>query len=321
MSLTELDAEDRPAHRSATSEATPDSPPRPRGRHGRRHRLLQAPSLIVLGLVAVFPLLYSVNLSVRRYSPILPDGDGRWAGLSNFSRLLHDSQFGRALVVTVIFIVCAVALETVIGLFVGAYLHRLAHAHRLVTTVLLLPMIATPLVVGLMFSFALNAQFGYLTWALQGLGIAGADGLLSNPNSALAVLIMVDVWEWVPFIALMVIAGLRSLPQSPVEAARIDGCSAPQIYRYVILPMLRPVLAVAVLFRATEAVREFDKVYVLTGGGPGTATTVNDLFQYKTAFATFDLSYGAALGLVSFVAVLVVSAVTFRFITRSGEYR
>src|SRR5690625_4950100 len=155
MSLTELDAEDGPAPGSATNGATLDSPPHPKVRRGRRNRLLQAPSLIVLGLVVIFPLLYSVNLSVRRYSPILPEGDGSWAGLSNFSRLLHDSQFGRALVVTVIFIVCAVALETVIGLIVGAYLHRLAHAHRLVTTVLLLPMIATPLVVGLMFSFAL----------------------------------------------------------------------------------------------------------------------------------------------------------------------
>jgi multiple sugar transport system permease protein len=114
--------------------------------------------------------------------------------------------------------------------------------------------------------------------------------------------ILVDVWEWVPFVALMALAGLRALPTSPIEAARLDGFSAVQIHTRIILPMLRPVLGMAILFRATEAVREFDKVYILTGGGPGSSTTVNDLFQYRISFTNFDLSYGAALGLVTFAA-------------------
>ena len=103
-----------------------------------------------------------------------------------------------------------------------------------------------------------------------------------------------------------------------IEAARLDGCSTVQIHTRIILPMLRPVLGVAILFRATEAVREFDKVYILTGGGPGSSTTVNDLFQYRISFTNFDLSYGAALGLVTFVAMLIVTALTFRTITRSA---
>lgn len=283
------------------------------------HWRLQSPSVLVLGAVVIFPLVYSVNLSLRQYNPTLPDATGKWVGLANFTRLLHDTQFGHALLVTLVFVVVAVGLETVLGTLLGIFLNRLVAARRIVTSVLLLPMIATPLVVGLVFSFGLNPDFGYLTWALKALGVSSADTLLANPTTALAVLILVDVWEWVPFVALMALAGLRALPVSPIEAARIDGCSAVQLHTQVILPMLRPVLGVAVLFRVTEAVREFDKVYILTGGGPGNSTTVNDLFQYRVSFSTFDLSYGAALGLVTFVAMLVISALTFRTITRSVE--
>jgi multiple sugar transport system permease protein len=285
---------------------------------GRQHWWLQTPSVLVLGAVVLFPLIYSANLSLRHYNPTLPDATGGWVGLANYARLLHDSQFGHALLVTVIFVVAAVGLETVLGTLLGIFLDRLVTARRIVTSVLLLPMIATPLVVGLVFSFALNPDFGYLTWFLKTIGLSSAQSLLANPASALTVLILVDVWEWVPFVALMALAGLRALPTSPIEAARIDGCSPVQVYTHIILPMLRPVLGVAILFRATEAVREFDKVYVLTGGGPGASTTVNDLFQYRVSFTSFDLSYGAALGLVTFVFMLIVTALTFRTITRSA---
>ena len=282
------------------------------------HRWLLAPSVLVLGAVVLFPLIYSVNLSLRHYNPMLPDATGGWAGLSNYARLLHDSQFHHALLVTMIFVVVAVGLETVLGTLLGIFLNRMVSARRVVTSVLLLPMIATPLVVGLVFSFGLNPDFGYITWFLQTIGLSSADSLLAKPATALTVLILVDVWEWVPFVALMALAGLRALPTSPIEAARLDGCSTVQIHTRIILPMLRPVPRVAILFRATEAVREFDKVYILTGGGPGSSTTVNDLFQYRISFTNFDLSYGAALGLVTFAAMLIVTALTFRTITRSA---
>lgn len=301
-----------------TVPGTPTTLRRRRRVVGGLHRWLLAPSVLVLGAVVLFPLIYSVNLSLRHYNPTLPDATGGWAGLSNYARLLHDSQFHHALLVTMIFVVVAVGLETVLGTLLGIFLDRMVSARRVVTSVLLLPMIATPLVVGLVFSFGLNPDFGYITWFLQTIGLSSADSLLAKPATALTVLILVDVWEWVPFVALMALAGLRALPTSPIEAARLDGCSTVQIHTRIILPMLRPVLGVAILFRATEAVREFDKVYILTGGGPGSSTTVNDLFQYRISFTNFDLSYGAALGLVTFAAMLIVTALTFRTITRSA---
>lgn len=277
----------------------------------------QGPSLLVLVLIVVFPLIYSATLSLQSYSPVLPDRTGQWIGLENFQRVLHDRDFFNVIIVTLVFVICAVTIETILGTVVGIILHRLVRLRRAVTSLLLLPMITTPLIVGLMFNFAFNAQFGYLTWVMSKIGLDPNGGVLNSGITALAALIFVDVWEWFPFIALMVVAGLSALPVSPFEAASIDGASTFQTYRYIMLPMLKPVLVVAILFRATEAVREFDKVFILTGGGPGAATTVNDLYQYRVSFLNWDLSYGAALGLVTFVVVLALCGVLYRVLTRN----
>jgi multiple sugar transport system permease protein len=179
-------------------------------------------------------------------------------------------------------------------------------------------MIATPLVVGLMFSFGLNPQFGFMTDFLRALGLVGEGGVLDSAGGAFAALVVMDVWEWTPFIALMVLAGLSAAPQAQIQAAELDGCNTFQLYWHVMLPMVRPVLIVAILFRATEAIRQFDQVYILTGGGPGSATTVNDIFQYRVSFAAFDMSYGAALGVATFAVVATLAAILFRYLNRKG---
>jgi multiple sugar transport system permease protein len=304
------------------------SPVRPGGRPGvpRRRRWLapivtQGPSLLVLGLVVLFPLAYSIKLSFESYSPIIPNHTGQWVGMDNYQRILHDGDFHHSLIVTAIFVVVAVSLETVLGVVVGIAIDRLRRMRRFATSALLLPMILTPLVVGLMFNFALNAQFGYLTWVFNTLHVAGGDGVLNGSVGALVALIFIDVWEWFPFVALMVVAGLQTIPKEPLEAASIDGASTRQVYWHITLPLLRPILGIAILFRATEAIREFDKVFVLTGGGPGSATAVNDLYQYRVSFLNWDLSYGAALGLVTFAAVLALSFLMYRSLRRKETAR
>lgn len=277
---------------------------------------MQAPSLIVLVVVLAFPLIYSLALSFQSYSPVDPTAQGQWIGFDNYVRMFHDAQFGQAILVTVAYVVLAVAFETVLGIAIGAWLSRLVRTRRLITSLILLPMIATPVVVGLMFSFGLNAQFGYMTNALQFLGLAGEQGVLDSPVGAFSALVVMDVWEWTPFIALMVLAGLSAAPQAQIQAAQLDGCSTVQLYWHVMLPMIKPVIAVAILFRATEAVRQFDQIYILTGGGPGAATTVNDIFQYRVSFTAFDMSYGAALGIATFAVVAILAGVLFRFLNR-----
>lgn len=282
---------------------------------------MQAPSLLILLVVLAFPLVYSLSLSFQSYSPVDPEAQGQWIGLDNYVRMLQDTQFGQAILVTLAYVVLAVALETVLGTAIGVWLSRLMRTRRLVTSFLLLPMIATPLVVGLMFSFGLNAQFGYMTETLQWLGLVGQAGVLDSPAGAFAALVAMDVWEWTPFIALMVLAGLSAAPQAQIQAAQMDGCNTFQLYWHVMLPMIKPVIGVAILFRATEAIRQFDQVYILTGGGPGSATTVNDIFQYRVSFTAFDMSYGAALGIATFLVVSVLAWVLFRYLNRKGEQR
>lgn len=279
---------------------------------------MQAPSLIILLLVLAFPLGYSLMLSFQSYSPVEPTANGQWIGFDNYVRMLGDAQFGRTILVTLAYVVLAVAIQTVLGTAIGVWLSRLIRTRRLVTSFLLLPMIATPLVVGLMFSFGLNAQFGYMTSFLQTLGIVGEAGVLDSPVGAFTALVVMDVWEWTPFIALMVLAGLSAAPQAQIQAAELDGCNTFQLYWHVMLPMIRPVIGVAILFRATEAIRMFDQVYILTGGGPGAATTVNDIFQYRVSFTAFDMSYGATLGIATFVVVVALAWILFRYLSRRG---
>lgn len=315
---------------TAVIETSSSSPPAPAPtardgyrRNARRRAFwtrfgMQAPSLIILAVVLAFPLAYSVILSFQSYSPVDAAADGHWIGFDNYVRMFGDAQFGRAILVTIGYVVLAVGIETLIGTVIGVVLSRLIRTRRIVTSALLLPMIATPLVVGLMFSFGLNPQFGYMSDFLRFFGLVGDGGVLDSAGGAFAALVVMDVWEWTPFIALMVLAGLAAARQAQIQAAQLDGCNTFQLYWHVMLPMVRPVLIVAVLFRATEAIRQFDQVYILTGGGPGSATTVNDIFQYRVSFAAFDMSYGAALGVATFAVVATLAAILFRFLNRKG---
>lgn len=282
--------------------------------------VLQAPGLIVLAAVAVFPVIYSLNLSFRAFSLILPNMTGQWVGLDNYARILTDSDFWHSVGITLVFVVVSVTIELILGTALAVVIDSLNVGRRLFTSLLLIPMILTPLVIGLMFNFLFNAQFGLLTYLMRSVGIPLPDGVLGNPATAFAALIFTDVWEWTPFMALIVLAGLQSLPSEPVQAARVDGAGAWSTLRYITLPMLRPLIAVAIVFRAAEAVKEFDKVYILTGGGPGNATDVVDLFTYRVSFTNWDMSYGAALGIVLFLVSMVAGAVMFLLLfDRRGE--
>ena len=281
---------------------------------------LQAPSMVLLAAVTVFPILYSLNLSFRAFSLILPDMTGQWVGTDNYARMLSDGEFWHSVMLTIVFVVVGVTIELILGTALAVVIDSLSVGRRLLTSLLLIPMILTPLVIGLMYNFLFNAQFGLLTYLIRSVGIPLPDGVLGNPGTAFAALIFTDVWEWTPFMALIVLAGLQSLPSEPLQAARVDGAGPWTTLRYVTLPMLRPLIAVALVFRAAEAVKEFDKVYILTGGGPGNSTDVVDLFTYRISFANWDMSYGAALGIVLFVVSLVAGAAMFLILfDRKGE--
>ena len=302
-------------------EGSPSGIRRFRRRQNRQGSLAPylAPAVAILVAIGLFPLIQTINLSFRSFSYILPGRDGQWVGLENYAALLADESFKGAIVRTVVFTGSAVFLELLAGLLLAAALNITTSGRRLLVSLLIIPMILTPVIIGLMFNFALNPLFGPLAKLIDGLGIVSAEDILGVPLGAFVSLVLVDVWQWTPFMALILWAGMQALPIPPQEAAAVDGASFFQRLRLIMLPMLRPVVVVAIIFRASEAVREFDKVFVLTGGGPGSATEVLDLFTYRTAFVTWDMSLGAAMGVIVFLAAFASAFIFFRLVTSGGR--
>lgn len=277
------------------------------------------PSIVILAAIIIFPIGYSLTLTFQSYSLVIPGKTGQWIGFENYQKIISDEAFWAALGRVGLFTFLAVFIEVVIGVAFAYLLNTIHFGRRLLTSLLLIPTILTPVVIGLMFNLIFNAQFGLFNYLMQLMGIRISDGILNNPSTAFAALVAIDVWEWMPFIALIMLAGMQAIPEQPLEAAQIDGANAWQTFWMVMLPMLRPVLIVAVLFRAAEAIREFDKVYILTGGGPGTATELADLYLYRVSFSNWDLSYGATLGMIMFSLAMAAAILYFYITVKRGE--
>jgi multiple sugar transport system permease protein len=291
---------------------------RRRGRRVSSWLPFLAPAVVVLLLVGVVPLVTALQMSFTSFSYVLPGRTGQWIGTENYTSLLGNGAFLGAIVRTIGFTVSAVVLELAVGLLLATGLNATGRGRGPLLGLLIIPMILTPVIVGLMFNFALNPQFGPIASLIRGSTGSSVD-ILGSPIGAFAALVLADVWQWSSFMALMLWAGMQALPASPLEAAQVDGASTMQRLRLIVVPMLRPVIVVAVIFRSAEAVREFDKVFVLTGGGPGSASEVLDLFTYRVAFVNWDMSLASAMGIVEFMAALVAAYVFFRVVTRGGR--
>ena len=275
-----------------------------------------APTVALLLGLTVYPLFYIVRLSLYRMSP----AGEVFVGADNFLRLAGDPLFFQSLGQTLVFTMGALGLEFVLGLALALLLDSQIRGRNLWRSLLLLPMILPPVVVGVIWRLIYNPNFGVLNGALQ---LAGVDTTrltwLADPSVALAAVIVVDVWEWTPFVFLILLAGLQAIPEEPYEAARIDGASAWQTFRHVTLPLLAPAILVALLLRTIDLLRIFDQVFILTQGGPGFATETISLYIYKTAFRFFDFGYAAAMSLLLLVGTLMVSRLYLRLLRRAGR--
>ena len=276
------------------------------------------PVLVLLIIVAVAPVTFAIIDSFRELSLAMPSKRGQFVGLDNYRDLLgSDGNFYQSLAHTAIFMMIAVPIELALGLLVALWINREFAGRRLVLTILMIPTMIAPVVVGMIWRFFLMPSFGVLTVYLNRIGLFEETSVFSGAITAFGALIIIDIWEWTPFIMLIMLAGLSALPQAPIEAATIDGASRWQIFRHIQLPMLFPLIVVAVMRRAIDASKVFDTIYVLTGGGPGNATEVISTFAYRTNFIRWDLGYGATVCLVLAFASLVVAALFFK--TVSGK--
>lgn len=268
-----------------------------------------APTMIFLGITALLPLLYSVYLSFFRLKLNLPNAVPEFVGLDNYVRMFSDPTLLTSTWNTLLFAVASVTLEVVIGLFLAMALCSDKIWARICTSIFLIPMIMAPVAVGTLWRMMLDSTTGIINYFLSFLGVPSITWL-SSPKTAMISVILVNVWQLVPWVTIICAAGLKALPQDCLEAASVDGASNGQIFRKIVLPMMSPVLTVVVMLRFVDAFKVFDTVYVMTNGGPGSATEMLPNYIYKQGLKFFDAGYSASLAII-FVVVMTVITMGF----------
>ena len=242
------------------------------------------PALVVLVLIVIVPTIFLWYISFTDYQLTKPWGTQAFVGLDNFFRLLsgRDHDFWPSVRISLVFLVVSVTVEFVAGFAIAGLFNRPVWGKRVWMSFLILPMTITPAVIGLMWKLMYNTEYGVLNFLLNQLGLANVNWL--GVDAALWSVILVDVWQWTPFVALILYAGLQALPTDPFESSVIDGASAIQIFRYITLPLMKPMVSIALFLRTIDALKIFDTVYVLTRGGPGNATELLSLQVYRVGF-------------------------------------
>jgi multiple sugar transport system permease protein len=269
--------------------------------------LLVAPTLLFLVTVFLYPVLYSLYLSTRQMQLFEFSTGGKFAGAANYLAAMRDPLVWNALTQTSVFVVGAVALELGLGLLIALFLNQRLPGRRFLRAVALFPLMLTPVVLGITFRILFNYSYGVVNYALDRVGIDPVVWLASTPWAMVAV-IATDVWNQTPFVTLLLLAGLQSIPEEYYEAARVDGAGAVLRFLHVTLPLLAPVVFVAIFWRFVATFRVFDIVFVMTGGGPAESTETLSILVNKLAFSYGQLGYSAtvAVGMVLFMATVAV---------------
>lgn len=268
-----------------------------------RHQssVFPAPAVAALCIIIVIPIIYNLYLALTKWKIGL--GRPEFIGVANFLEILSDARVWNGLKIMLYFSGMSLTIEIVLGLLIALYFNREFAGEGIVQAIYIFPFAATPVAVALIWRIMLNPEIGVLNYALRSVGLPGSLWI-SDPRTVIPSLVLVDVWKWTPMITLIVLSGLKSLPLQPYEAARIDGANALQIFWYITLPLIRPVLVAALMLRSLDNLKEFDMLYTITQGGPGIASETLYLYSYKVGFEFFNFGYGSALMVIVFLIVL-----------------
>lgn len=266
---------------------------------------LLLPAVVVLAVVGVFPAIYCGWLSATNINLARAATGFKYIGFHNWEELLHSPYFWNSFGITMLFMVAAVCVEFALGLGIALVFAGKLRS-KFLRTIMLIPMIMAPVVVGLSFYYIYDGFFGIVPWALRKIGLLGGVAPLGKASIALWAVIAVDIWQWTPFMVLILLAGLESLPVAPYEAAQVDNASRWRVFTKITLPMLKPVILIAILLRVIDAFKVFDKIYVLTAGGPSSATEVLSMWTYRKSFLLFNVSLGATVSLIMLYVVLLI---------------
>ena len=267
------------------------------------HGIYLIPAWLLLVAVALVPLLYSLAGSFTNASLLNTQSD--FVGLDNYLQLFRDSRFFDSLLNTLLISVLSILVQMPIGFGLAVLLNRQLKGTAFFRTSLIMPILLTPVAVGLMWRLMMNVDNGVIAGTLRMFGLAPIDWL---GDRAVAVwsIVLVDSWQNIPFVMLLILAGLQNLPDGPIEAARVDGAGNFRLYRHIILPILSPVVLVVLMIRIVESIKLFDIIYILTGGGPGTATQNISLLDFRFGFTFMQSSLAAALGILIAIGMMPI---------------
>ena len=274
-------------------------------RQNRWYYGLILPAILVLLVVNIYPLIYSVLVSLTNYKVNSFKGY-KIVWLKNYLDLLVNPDFLRSMWYTLVFVTCSVVSEILLGIAIAMLLYRLEKSGNLLLSFFLLPMMLTPVIVGIMWRFMYNFDFGLINFILEKVGIDRV-AFLSDRARAIFYLCVVDLWQWTPYVVLLCYGSLQSLSREQLESAAIDGAGPVKSFRYVTLPFLGQTIQICALIRIMDAIREYDKVYTMTNGGPGNATETVSFFIYRQAFKFMNTSTAAAASIILLVITIVIS--------------
>ena len=276
--------------------------------------LLVLPAVITMLLVLLFPLIYSVRNSL--YSYVLSNPFYRpFVGLGNYIDVLKDPLIYNSIFVTIKYTIGAVSIELIIGFIMAYFLTKIKRFNNFYLSILMIPMMITPIAVGLIWKMLLHPDLGVVNYLLSLVGMP-SRAWLGLSETALKTLILIDVWQWTPFLMLLIYAGMVSLPIEPFEAMRIDGANAFQQVIYMVIPMLKNVLIIAVVIRVIDALRTYDLIYILTRGGPGISTETFSYYIFKLAFTNLNMGQASAASILFLALMVFVSNYLFRVLKR-----
>jgi multiple sugar transport system permease protein len=276
---------------------------------------MMLPTLILLALISFIPLFFMIWMSLSDVS-LIGGVHMDFTGGDNWAKVGSDGDLWSSWRISAIYFVATLGLELLIGVGLAILLNELVLGKNIVLSILLMPMFAAPVIVGLLGRLLTDPTFGLYSWVIGELG--GPRNLLGNGSTALATTILLDVWEWTPLIMLITLAGLSSVPTSLIEASSLDGAGYWRRLFYIVLPSISGVVLVALLIRAMDAIRYFDIIWVTTNGGPADSTKIVPLRLYETAFRFFDLGYASVIGLMMLVVTIVVAKIFVSLLSRRG---
>ena len=271
------------------------------------------PTVIILAIIVIFPMIFSITVSLRDFDirrPLHP-----FIGFTNFVNLLTDGDFNNAALITSTMVVAELFFELILGMLLALSLLNLPVTRKIYQPIMLIPMMVMPVVIGYMGRLVFEVRSGPINYFLNLLGLESL-GWHASPDLALVTILILRIWQWTPFVMAVLLAGLLSMPLEPFDSAQVDGANNLQIFTYITLPILRPIIALVVIMRALEILQTFDIIYVLTLGGPGSRTMTLSLFTYLIGFRYWDVGKASAAAWLIMIPLSILDTIFIRVMER-----